>query len=273
MRTNRHDGGPVSVVDRISILLNTFTGAGPLTLSQITQRTGLPRSSVHRLLEQLAGAGWLAREDHTYELGIRAYETGQSALTQNRLRLGATQTVRRLAQTTGMTVHLAAYDRGDVIYLDKLSGINAPTLPTRIGARVPAHLTAVGKVVMANFDADRRSKVLGRPLQRRTVHSITSPAQLDEEFERIRDHGVAYDRGELLVGIGCVAATIGSASDQYGNRAAISVCGPVRDVKFNRLAGAVRMAARDIWNTCVSAHLAAEQEADFHRMESKIRSA
>jgi hypothetical protein len=60
------------------------------------------------------------------------------------------------------------------------------------------------------------------------------------------------DREETVAGIGCVATSIGPRDHQYGNRAAISVCGPIEDMKMNQLVGTVRIAARNIWDACVA---------------------
>ncbi|MET7769974.1 IclR family transcriptional regulator [Nocardia sp. NPDC005366] len=261
MRTSSPDGVPVSVVERVSLVLETFNGAGPLTLAQVTVRTGLPRSSVHRLLEQLATAGWLARSpEQTYELGVKAYEMGQAALNQNRLLQGARPVMQTFAQRTGLTIQLAVLDLGDTVYLAKFNGRSSGPTPTVVGQRVPGHLTAVGKALMAfTKGSDVRSprKVLDTEgeLVRQTANSITSHTQLEEELTAVRDRGAAYDRGEAFAGIGCVGVSIGPPDHIYGNLAGISVCAPVTSLDYRKLVGPVRMAAREIWDRCVATDL------------------
>ncbi len=122
MSTSRTDGLPVSVVDRISLVLEALS-TGPMTLAKVTARTGLPRSSAHRLLEQLANAGWLARSpEQTYEFGVKAYELGQAALNQNRLLHHARPLMHAFAHRSGFTVQLGVVDRGDTVYLAKVNG-------------------------------------------------------------------------------------------------------------------------------------------------------
>ncbi|PYE14340.1 IclR family transcriptional regulator [Williamsia limnetica] len=250
---------PISVVERISLILETFNGTGPLTLVEVTRRTGLPRSSVHRLLDQLTSTGWLAREEQTYELGVKAYEIGRSAFNQNRLLQQATPVMRRLAHTVGLTVHLGVVDHGDVIYMASVHGHRSPSAATAIGSRVPAHLTALGKAIIANYSEERLSDIYSAPLQRATAHSVGSRRQLDADLAGVRQHGVAFDHQELAIGISCVGVALGPPDHYYGNRAAISVFGPSNNIELSKLAGPVRVAAAEIWDRCVASHLPTHQ--------------
>jgi len=256
---------PVSVVERISLVLETFNGAGPLTLAQVTSRTGLPRSSAHRLLEQLAIAGWLARSpEQTYELGVKAYEMGQAALNQNRLLQGARPVMQAFAHQTGLTIQLAVVDHGDTVYLAKINGRSSGPTPTAVGQRVPAHLTAVGKAQLAFTEPVRNPRLIDGldhtghgELVRRTAQSIGTDAQLEEELAVIRDRGAAFDRGEAFSGLGCVGVPIGPPDHIYGNLAGISLCAPVTALDYRKLVGPIRVVAREIWDRCVAADLAA----------------
>ncbi|TYQ10286.1 UNVERIFIED_ORG: IclR family transcriptional regulator [Gordonia westfalica J30] len=264
MRTTHTGDAPISVVERVSTVLEAFNGAGPMTLAQVTARTKLPRSSVHRLLEQLAGAGWLARSpEQTYELGVKAYELGQAALNQNRLLRGARPVMHAFTQRTGYTVQLGVVDRGDTVYLAKVNGrLSGPT-PTAVGQRLPAHLTALGKAVLAFAEGSPRRnsphelhRTDDGALVRRTALSITDPARFGGELDQIRDRGGAFDRGEAFQGIGCVGVSIGPPDHIYGNLAGISICGPVGALDHRKLLGPVRIAAGEIWDRCVAADLA-----------------
>ncbi|MEU1525454.1 IclR family transcriptional regulator [Nocardia rhamnosiphila] len=265
MRTTSATGLPVSVVERISLVLETFNGVGPLTLAQVTSRTGLPRSSVHRLLEQLTNAGWLARSpDQTYELGVKAYEMGQAALNQNRLLRGARPVMQAFAQRTGLTIQLAVLSHGDTVYLAKVNGRSSGPTPTAVGQRVPAHLTAAGKAQLAfahisgNLQAVAELPRTGSgALVRRTAEGVATEAQLEADLAAVRDRGAAFDRGEAFSGLGCVGVSVGPPDHIYGNLAGISVCAPVTSLDYRGLVGQVRVAAREIWDRCVAADLAA----------------
>ena len=262
MRNNQNPGTPVSVVERISLVLESFNGTGPLTLAQVTQKTGLPRSSVHRLLEQLTATGWLTRDELTYEHGPKIYETGQAAFQQNRLSQEAQPVMRRLAQSTGFTVHLGSVIRGDVLYLAKVQGRNGAAA-ARIGARVPSHQAAIGKAILAHYSDDRLPKGRGGQLAQATGRSIRSSAQLIEELDRVRDRGAAFDSQESAEGVSCVAVSLGPPDHYYGNRAALSVCGPSEAMELTKLAAPLRVATREIWERCVTAHLKGESFRDW----------
>lgn len=232
---------PSAVIDRISLVLDAFDGPGRLTLAQIVRRTGLPRSSAHRMLERLVQLRWLRRSGRDYELGMRLVELGSLAVHQDRLVRAAKPLLGELHRATGLVVHLAVLDGPDVVYLDKVGDRIGNGLPTRVGGRQPAHCTAVGKAMLAF--GDESSAV---DLQvRKTKYSICTSSQLAVELAKVRAHGVAFEREESLLGFGCVAAPIGGSGETV---AAVSVCGPIKHMMFDqRLTAPVRMTAMGIW--------------------------
>ncbi|MCV7359725.1 IclR family transcriptional regulator [Mycolicibacterium fluoranthenivorans] len=231
---------PSAVIDRISLVLDAFEGPGRLTLAQIVRRTGLPRSSAHRMLERLVALRWLRREGRDYELGMRLVELGSLALHQDRIHRAAIPLLRDLHRATGLVVHLAVLDGSDVVYLEKTGDQMVAAIPTRVGGRQPAHCTAVGKAILA----DNNATVVDLSA-RKTRFSLTTAAQLTAELAKVRAHGVAFEREESLPGFGCVAAPIGPAGRAV---AAVSVCGPISRMSFDqRLAAPVRMTAMGVW--------------------------
>jgi DNA-binding IclR family transcriptional regulator len=232
---------PSAVIDRISLVLDAFEGPGRLTLAQIVRRTGLPRSSAHRMLERLVQLRWLRRTGRDYELGMRLVELGSLAVHQDRLVRAAIPLLVELHRATGLVVHLAVLDGSDVVYLEKIGDRMISAIPTRVGGRQPAHCTAVGKAMLAYSDEDAEIDMRARL----TKYSISSASQLAAELARVRAHGVAFEREESLLGFGCVAAPIGSPGEAV---AAVSVCGPMNRMRFDqRLAAPVRMTAMGIW--------------------------
>ena len=231
---------PSAVIDRISLVLDAFEGPGRLTLAQIVRRTGLPRSSAHRMLERLVQLRWLRRNGRDYELGMRLVELGSLAVHQDRLVRAARPLLGELHRATGLVVHLAVLDGSDVVYLDKIGDRVVAALPTRVGGRQPAHCSALGKAMLAyGEDADVDLRV------RKTKYSISTNAQLAVELAKVRAHGVAFEREESILGFGCVAAPIGSPGEAV---AAVSVCGPMSRMAFDqRLTAPVRMTAMGIW--------------------------
>ncbi|MEZ7236698.1 IclR family transcriptional regulator [Rhodococcus sp. GXMU-t2271] len=212
---------PSAVIDRVGLVLDTFDETGRLTLAQIVRRTGLPRSSVHRILERLVELRWLRREGREYALGLRLMELGSLAVHQDGLCAAARPHLHELHRATGLVVHLAVLDGTDVVYLDKLGGRLDSAVPTRVGGRRPAPHAALGKALLAYAGAQ------------------------GAEFERIRETGVAYERGQAVPGLGCIAVPVGPVGSAP---AAVSVCGPLQHMPFDhRLSGRVRMAATATW--------------------------
>jgi DNA-binding IclR family transcriptional regulator len=160
---------------------------------------------------------------------------------QDRLVRAAGPLLAELHRATGLVVHLAVLDGPDVVYLEKVGDRMIGALPTRVGARQPAHCTAVGKAILAYSDEDAEVNLQIR----KTKYSICSSSQLAVELAKVRAHGVAFEREESLLGFGCVAAPIGSPGEAV---AAVSVCGPMNRMMFDqRLAAPVRMTAMAIW--------------------------
>lgn len=234
---------PTAVIDRISLVLDAFEGPGRLTLAQIVRRTGLPRSSAHRMLERLVQLRWLRRNGRDYELGMRLVELGSLAVHQDRLVRAAAPLLAELHRATGLVVHLAVLDGPDVVYLDKIGDRLINAIPTRVGGRQPAHCTAVGKAILAYCDPEAEVDLhTGK-----TKFSISNGSQLTAELAKVRAHGVAFDREESLLGFGCAAAPIGSPGETI---AAVSVCAPMSRMMFDhRLTAPVRMTAVRIWRS------------------------
>jgi DNA-binding IclR family transcriptional regulator len=119
-----------------------------------------------------------------------------------------------LYESTRETVHLAALHGTDVIYLSKLYVHRQVRSPSRIGARVPAYCTAVGKALLA-YDPAALDRILEGRLRPLTPATIVDPLLLAEEIARVREEGVAYDDEEAAAGLSCVAVPIVG----YGGRA------------------------------------------------------
>jgi DNA-binding IclR family transcriptional regulator len=245
--TSEGDAGtPSAVIDRISLVLDAFDGPGRLSLAQVVRRTGLPRSSAHRMLERLVQLRWLRRQGRDYELGMRLVELGSLAVHQDRLHSAAQPFLHELHRATGLVVHLAVLDGADVVYLEKIAGTLGAAVPTRVGGRQPAHCTAVGKALLAFSDPSTLDDFDVDLLARKTRYSICTRRQLTDELAAIRARGFAYERAESVGGFGCVAAPIGDIDAPI---AAVSVCGPLDRMTFDhRMAGPVRTTALGIWH-------------------------
>ncbi|MFE3542932.1 IclR family transcriptional regulator [Nocardia sp. NPDC059177] len=225
-RSVAHTGRtPVSMIERMTLILDTFDGPAPMrTLVDVAERTGLPRSSVHRIIDQMIRLRWLAHAPGGYRLGNRALELGGLAIEHNEIRDAMGPRLHELCQRTGMVAHLGVLDGPEVLIIDKAVGRSGDNIATRLGGRLPAHCTAVGKALLATLRPSVVELAFPERLPRRTSHTIAHRAELHGELDRVRRHrGVALDREESLLGIVCVAVPIRAGG--HGGIAALSLSG------------------------------------------------
>lgn len=237
------DGQASTVVGRLEAILASFDGCDhALGLTEISHRVGLPKSTVHRLANQLCAVGWLERNSGGYRVGLKLLELGSVALQRTGLREVAFRHLHSLAMRTGLAVHLGILDHGEVVYLDRVVTTRV-ALPTRVGGREPAYCTALGKAMLAFEDPASQASALAG-MRRRTEFTIIEPRALHGALESVRQTGVAYDREEAYQGVGCVAAPIRSGERVIG---AVSVTGPIARVRAHSLAHEVRNTALAVW--------------------------
>jgi DNA-binding IclR family transcriptional regulator len=241
---------PSSMVDRVVLILSIFerSSSEALTAGQISVRSGIPRSSVHRILQQLVTARWLMRHEDGYALGLRMFEIGSLVAHRSRITCAARPFIHELAERTGQVVHLAVLDQQDVVYLDKVGSAVADrafadTLPSQIGGRLPAHCTAAGKALLAYSPPATVSEYLATGLRRRTEASLATPAAFQAAIASIRNSGYATDRDEAVPGVACVAAPIRNFDEVV---AAVSVCGPRDQMRAKDLPPLVMWTAAEI---------------------------
>lgn len=234
------DDGSLSQLQKSAVVLESFPAGSALTLAQVCARTGLARSTVHRLLVDLTALGWVARNGSTFELGIGVFQLGERVAVKHRLRSAAMPFMQDLFAVTEQTVHLAVRDGHDAVYVEKLHGHTALPLPSQIGGRLPLTCTGVGKALLALEPPEVRAEILARPLRRCTGRSVTDARVLARELDDIRRTGVAVEREEAAVGGCCVASPV-----VVGGRAiaALSVSVPTEQFRPDLSAPAVRTAA------------------------------
>jgi DNA-binding IclR family transcriptional regulator len=234
-----------SVAGRISSIIDAFDAASPtLSLSQLTERTGLPKSTVHRMADQLVELRWLERTSTGYRLGMRFFEVGGLVASRGHLRERALPFLQDLQAASHHAVHLGILEGNDVVILEKLYGHGAPNLPTRVGGRMPAHCTAAGKALLAFAPEKVVDEVMAAGLVRRTGRTVVVPELFRQELATIRTAHWALETEENVPGTRCVAAPIRGSGRAI---AAVSVSGPVHKVDVSRVVPLVRRCAADIW--------------------------
>lgn len=228
------------MLEKVALLLGAFTGGVPLDLAELGRRTGLARSSVHRLVTDLVALDWVHRVGNQYELGMALFELGELVPLKHRLRTVALPFMQDLFAATGETVHLAVRDGVDALYAEKIHGHGSLALPSRTGGRAPLTCTAVGKALLAHETPEVLNDVLGRPLRRWTPASVVDADVLIRQLEEVRRTGIALEREEAALGGACVGAPVLVSGRPV---AALSVAVPIDRFAPERLGPAIRTAA------------------------------
>jgi IclR family acetate operon transcriptional repressor len=209
--------------------------------AKLALRTGLPRPTVYRLVNEMVAWGVLERSSGGVRLGMRLFELGEMVPRRRDLQATALPIMNDLAVATGQSVHLAVLDGLEVLYLEKISPRAAPGLPSRVGGRMPLHCTAVGKSLLAFAEPGIQQQVLSAPLSRRTRRTIVDPRALVYQLDRIRTTKTAFEFEESTPGIVCVACPVVGRSGTVV--ASVSISGWTNLINVDRVAPAVHTAA------------------------------
>jgi DNA-binding IclR family transcriptional regulator len=244
----RRDPPPVaarSLVDRALGVLAAFSpDKAELTLSDIARRAGLPLTTTHRIVGELARWGALERTERGgYQVGLRLWEIGALAPRGHGLREIAMPFLEDLYVATRQNVQLAVVDGMDAVYLERLSTRSAVGIITRVGGRLPLHATGVGLVLLAYSDAEFQERVLAAPMRRFTEKTIDSPGELRRVIADVRRRRVAVSDGQITLDAMSVAAPVFDAEGRVA--AALSVVVP-HDRPPREYIPAVHAAARGI---------------------------
>lgn len=218
-----------------------------LSLAELARRTGLAKSTAHRLLRELTTWDLVERTPGGVRLGMRLFELGSLVPRQRGLREAAAPFLADLFEAAHETVHLAVLDGVEVVYVQKLDSRRGPAVPSRVGGRLPAHCTGVGKALLAFSPPPLLDAVLATGLRRRAPRTVVAPGLLRQELAEIRDRGVAVEHEESGVGVTCVAAPV--LDTEGAAVAAVSITGWVNRLDPVRFAPAVRTAALGISRT------------------------
>jgi DNA-binding IclR family transcriptional regulator len=233
---------PKSVLARGLRLLDAFgTTDVELSLSQLAERTGLPKPTAYRLLHELVRWGGLERTERGYRLGMSLFMLGQRVPRQRELREAALPYLEDLYEATHENVHLAVFSDACTLFLEKVSGRDSMSIGSRVGIRMPAYCTATGKVFLAFGPPEYLRQVLAAGLVRHTPRTIVMPGLLQQELARTVQRGYGINHEEAEVGVSAVAAPV--LNHQRRVVAAISITGYARGLDLERLAPAVRTAS------------------------------
>lgn len=219
----REPGQVRSVCKAMELLSCLARARGPLSLGELSRRTGIPKATVHGLLSSMRPSAVVEQsaEDGKYRLGMRLFEYGCVVSRGWNVLEAAAEPMRRVAEETGETVSLAALDRGEVLVLDCADAHGDLRVVSEKGARLPLHCTSQGKLLLAYLpQAQQRSLLRSCDFAAYTPHGHTSAASLEEELPEILARGYAIENGEYRIGLRSVSAPVFDVSGQ----AAYAVC-------------------------------------------------
>jgi len=220
------------------------------TLQGLAEATGLPKPTLHRMLQQLEAAGLLQREGdgRHWGTGSRLRRLAENLLLNNSLHGARHQVLRRLVDEVGESCNITALAAGEVVYLDRVETAAPLRFHLQPGSRVPVHCSASGKVFLAQMAPAQRRQLLGAvPLEACTPRTVTDLDALEQELQRVRAEGCAFDDEEFLPGLVCAAVPVPPA--EPGARASLCVAlqGPAVRLaadRLNALLPALRRAAQ-----------------------------
>jgi len=203
---------PVKSADRTLDLFELLAGEPRgLTVSEISDRLGLARSSTHGLVRTLHSRGYLMEKGgRRFHLGARLIQLGLNVVDRLELRDAARGPLERLVAETQDTALLVVPDHGDLLYVDRVlsEGRNVRTDP-RVSSKRPLHCSSLGKALLAALDEAGVLKIVDvTGLKRATEFSIGSREELLADLQRTRTRGYALDQQEALVGVWCVGAPV-----------------------------------------------------------------
>jgi DNA-binding IclR family transcriptional regulator len=219
-------------------LLGQFTRNEPeLTGAELSRRLDLPRASVFRLLQTLEQLGFIERvgDSTHYKLGIAVLRLGFECLASMEITEHGRPVLDTLCNATGLSAHLVVRDRREVVFVAKAVGKSSLFNSIQVGARLPAHATVLGRVLLADLSMAALNELYaGQPLPAFTPQTPTTLARLKQLIDEDRVRGFAVSQGGFETGISTIAAPV--FDDRHMVTAAVSVTVPAQQVDADSLA-------------------------------------
>jgi IclR family transcriptional regulator, KDG regulon repressor len=227
----------VQSVDRaLRILEIISTRKEGYGITEISKEMLLNKTSVYRMVSTLVQHGFVEQDAETekYKMGYKVLELSSILLEFLDLRTEAKAYLKELEQFTNEVIHLVVYDRGEVVYIEKLEGSETLRMHSKVGTRAPMHCTSVGKAILAYLPPSEVSQLLDQyDFTEHTPYTIMDKDALMKHLVEVREQGFAFDMEENELGINCIAAPIFDNSRKVV--AAISISGPTMRMTSEKL--------------------------------------
>jgi DNA-binding IclR family transcriptional regulator len=218
----------IQVIDRVAQLLDAIaTKNEPVSLKILSAETGLHPSTAFRILASLAGHSFVERSSSGhYRLGVKLLQLGSRVQGRLDMRREARPIMEWLRNELGETVNLIVREGDEVVYVERAAPSRMMRVEQVIGGRAPLHVTAVGKLFLAEGGAEACLEYAERTgLRTCTPHSITDPAHLWRTVKNALQQGYSLDDQEAELGVGCIGVPIRDSTGRI--IAGISVSAPI----------------------------------------------
>ena len=219
----RQSGG----IARAIQLLDLIVSDGPCRFAELEEKSGLPKASLHRLLNELHEQRLVQLDERlmTWAAGYRILELANRIWTRSDIRILARDQLIALNALSGETVQLAVLADTHVVVIDHVESTRSVRHSISVGSRAPVYCTGIGKVLLAWCDDARQRDIIGRiSFARLTPNTITRQPLLERELNATSKRGYAVDAEEYFLGTRCIAAPVVDASGQA--IAGISITAP-----------------------------------------------
>lgn len=223
----------IKSVKTVFDIVGTIQQQGGTTLTELSTALDIPTSTAHNYLKTLETEEYIVSEDGTYHVGLRFLEHGAHARSRMKLFDVAVPEVNKLADQTGELANLLVEEHGRGVYLHRAYGDEAVQVEAHVGTRVYLHSTALGKAILAHIEEHHRNEIFEKQgLPQRTEGTVTDREELQTQLQRIKERGYAFDNGERIQGLRCVAAPVLSTTGRV--LGAVSVSGPANRFREQR---------------------------------------
>ena len=216
-----------SLNNSLLVLETILKHGSPMGVRGISEELKLYPSTVHRILNTLKSRDYVEKDPITekYRLGPKMVKFAMARLDQKDLAQEVMPYLKELVYQCHETVHLGVLEDGEVLYIATEEPPQTIRMVSKVGARAPAHCTALGKVLLSALSESERNKIIkSRGLRRFTERTITDERKLQRELLKIKEQGFAIDRKEYEKDVRCIATFV---KDHQGKVvAAISISGP-----------------------------------------------
>ncbi len=250
-KNNNQPPNSILVLEKTMRLLGRFDATHPeWGVTELSRDLEINKSTVSKILSTLEAHRYLTQnaENRKYRLGLRFFEIGSLVAYQMDLQKVALPYMEELKRKVEETVHLVVMDNFEIVYINKVESAQSLRIGTRVGGRLPAYCTGVGKVLLAALAPEDLKQFLKKnPLKQLTPNTVTDPEKLIQTLQEIRNQGYALDNEEFSEGLMCMAAPIHNYSQQV--IAAISISGPTKRIKeknVEQLIILIKAAAQEI---------------------------